>query len=93
MYVFFRVIDNAGIKQRRMAALMNVSEALFSMVKSNERLANREFQRKAVHALALAGIRHESGLAYTAEELFVPVDVPEGTETGTKERETEHVQG
>jgi transcriptional regulator with XRE-family HTH domain len=80
MYHFFRLIDDAGLKQRRVAALMNVSEAQFSLVKSGARAANDEFRRRAANALLLVGLRDPEGRAYTADDLFVPVPVNDRTD-------------
>lgn len=85
MYLFFRLIDDRGVKQKRVAALMNVSEASYSMVKAGRRPVTDDFRRKGAAAFALLGLRRAGdGALFSEEELFAPSSVLEGTETVTE---------
>jgi transcriptional regulator with XRE-family HTH domain len=69
--LFFEV-ERLGISQRRLAALMGVSEAHFSKVKSGIVPVSPKFRRKAVIALNLLNVRRADGEPFTEPDLFVP---------------------
>jgi transcriptional regulator with XRE-family HTH domain len=68
--LFFEV-ERLGISQRRLAALMGVSEAHFSKVKSGMVPVSPKFRRKAVIALGLLNVRRHDGEPFTEGDLFL----------------------
>lgn len=71
MHPFFEALTRAGIRQSRMAKLMNVSEGYLTRVKSGSKPPSPRFRQRAAEALEYAGIRHPSGRAYLPAELFL----------------------
>lgn len=71
MHPFFEILQHAGMRQSRMAKLMDVSEGYLARVKSGSKPPSPRFRQRAAAALEYAGIRHPSGRAYLPAELFL----------------------
>lgn len=70
MHPFFEMVERSGIVQKRLAALMGISQEHFSKVKAGKVPATAKFQRQAVNALTLLGFRRPDGLPYEIADLF-----------------------
>jgi transcriptional regulator with XRE-family HTH domain len=71
MEPFFVEVERLGITQRRLAALMGISEAHFSKVKSGIVPVTPKFRRKAIIAFELLHVRRANGEALTEADLFL----------------------
>lgn len=81
MHLFFRLIDEAGIRHKAVADRIGVSGAQFHRVRSGERRASERFRALGTAEIARIGIRHPDGRAYSEAELFAPVASLDGTNT------------
>jgi transcriptional regulator with XRE-family HTH domain len=77
MCLFFDIVENARIEQKRLATLMGVSEATFTRVKKGQRSISGKFAEAATRAIAEIGIRRPDGAEYNQMDLFsAHVDTP-----------------
>jgi transcriptional regulator with XRE-family HTH domain len=72
MQPFFTEVERVGLTQRRLAALMGISDAHFTKVKSGMVPLSPKFRRKAVMALGLLNVRRSDGEPFTERDLFLP---------------------
>jgi hypothetical protein len=70
MCLFFRIVENARIEQKRLATLMEISEATFTRVKRGQRGVSPKFAEAATRALREIGIRKPDGSEYDQLTLF-----------------------
>jgi hypothetical protein len=91
MHPFFPLVERSGLVQRRVAALMGVSEAHFCKVKAGTVPATPKFRRFAAYALDLLNLRRSDGQPYTVSELFLrsavdDLTIPDGIPSEVEDR-------
>lgn len=77
--LFFRLLEERGIRQNHVAARMGYTPVYFTRVKKGIVPLSAEFIRRATTAIEELGLHTPEGLGYTAEDLFAPYVVHEGT--------------